>query len=144
MKKLKVLGVFLVVLLVLSFFVAAAEEPPEDPLDIFTIVFTIAALCGILWSLVNYFMEKGLPWHLFDPKYLLRIIPDLLLLYVEFKVLIEAAEIPQTIPLALTAGFVFGWQSDPFIKKLIDVLTRKKKRSIRAPKTPYSKRQSPD
>lgn len=87
-------------------------------------VFIAFAVLGILWSLVLYFKEKELNWSDFNFKYILRYIPDMLILYTEFEILMKTALIPQDIVVCVFAGFMFGWQSDTFIKKVTDFINK--------------------
>jgi len=87
-------------------------------------IFITFALLGILWSLVLWFKEKGLSWSDFNFKYVLRYIPDLLILYTEFEILMKTALIPEDFIVCVFAGFMFGWQSDAFTKKAIDFINK--------------------
>lgn len=81
--------------------------------------YLVGALLGILASLYIYYKQAGAPK--FNIKYLLRVIPDLIIIWGELMALIEVADIPQALFAAAFAGLFFGWQADLIFKKITDL-----------------------
>lgn len=106
-------------------FTSAAEGPTEE-IDFFQLVFLVSALLSIVFTVATFFWrhKDNYPASKFNPKYLLRSIPALLIWYFGLYDLVLQEIVPTGIAAAAVAGWVFGAGLDLVIKQLIDIVSK--------------------